>query len=986
MKLNHLFSAGMFAVITALPCHADSFGELVRSAPCEAWADSVISTMSLRQQIGQLFCPVLDPTKGETSRAIIKRHVADSQVGGLLFRKGSIQDYSSMINYARSIAPIPVMMTLDGEWGLAMRIPDTPCFPYNMALGAIDDMSLLEEYGREVGRECREMGINVDFAPVADVNLNPDNPVIGRRSFGEDPGRVAAAVVAFGRGMESAGVISCAKHFPGHGDTSTDSHKTLPVVDHSREFLSDNDLLPFSSYSDAALSSIMVGHLSVPAIDSSMTPASLSREITTGLLKDSLGFSGLVFTDALEMKGATGGSGNNCVDAFIAGADFLLSSANPAKDIEAILDAVSKGKISEEEVYARCHKILSYKWALGLAQKPSPVAIDRLRSRLNTPHASDLIDRLTIASMTVVGNSADILPVKSGKSVAVVNLGAPASNEFSDIIARHARTDKFSDSSTPLSVAALDEISAHDIVIVGVYNDKPATRVALGQIKAREAVIPVLFMTPYRAMTFSQSLAGAPAFLMAYDNNQVARRAAADALFGGNAVSGRLPVSMPGIAPLGAGVNYPAIRLSFSRPGGTGLAAWLADSIDAIMKPAVTAGAFPGAQVLIVKDGRVVVDRCYGKTSSDANSSKVDQSTLYDLASLSKAVGTLPGIMLAYDEKLLNLDAPIGLYIPEVVGTDKAALTPRRLLFHETGLPATLDMYKLLMDSDSYSGPLIRRKRIAPNTVKISRNAYGNVNAKMRRDIVAKSRSAGDMAEIARGFWAPPCAFDTIMGRIYDTPLRTPSFCYSCLNFCLLMDIEQRVTRQPHPAWVNDNIFAPIGAFSACYRPLESFNVNQIAATETDNFLRKQTLRGYVHDELAAFSGGVQGNAGLFATATDIAKYSQMLLNNGTYSGVRVLSPATVRLFTTTVSQSSHRGLGFDKPNIDNPDRSTACEEAPAHLYGHTGFTGTCFWVDPDNSLIYIFLSNRVNPSRDNSVWFKTKARSRVQSLIYKAL
>ncbi|MDE6832035.1 MAG: serine hydrolase, partial [Muribaculaceae bacterium] len=516
--------------------------------------------------------------------------------------------------------------------------------------------------------------------------------------------------------------------------------------------------------------------------------------------------------------------------------------------------------------------------------------------------------------------------------------------------------------------------------------DKAQTGSKLASIAARGTVGPVLFMTPYKAMAFRATLAEVPAFVMAYDANSVAYRAAADAVFAGNAVSGRLPVSMPGVAPLGAGVSYPAMRLSFSNPSAVGVEPWLVDSVDAIMKPALTAGAFTGAQVMVVKDGKVIVDKSYGRTSTSPESAVVNGSTLFDIASVSKAVGTLPGIMLARDRGLLDLDAPLSCYIPQLAGTPKADITARQLLFHESGLPATLDMYRLMMDPDSYTGTLIRGKAIAPNTIKIARNAYGHNGATMRRDIVSKSSPGSGGVRIGNDLWALDCAYDTIMGRIYDIPLKSQSFRYSCLNFCLLMDIEQRLTHTPHDQWVAENIFEPIGAYTACYRPLDKYPVERVVATEKDNYLRRQLLRGYVHDELAAFSGGVQGNAGLFASAADIAKYSQMLLNGGSYGGARVLSPAVVAEFTRTVSPTCHRGLGFDRPNLVNPAKSSTIEEVSVSTFGHTGFTGTCFWVDPDNKLIYVFLSNRVCPSRDNSAWFSQKARSRVQSVIYKAI
>lgn len=975
----------ILAAVSATTAGAHYFPALVESQECREWVDSVFATLTPRQRVAQLFVPFVDPTKGETARALIKKYVGDNNVGGLIFRKGSVGDYARMINHARSLAAVPVMMTFDGEWGLAMRIPETPRFPYNMALGAVTDYTLLEEYGAEVARQCRDLGIHVDFAPVADVNLNPANPVIGRRSFGEDPQRVADAVVAYSRGMEREGVISCAKHFPGHGDTSTDSHETLPIVDHSRDFLAENDLLPFCRYFDSGLSGVMVGHLSVPALDSTMTPASMSEAITTDLLKGELGFKGLVFTDALEMKGARSRE-NNCVTALRAGADMLLGSGAPVTDISAVEQAISDGRLSRDDIDSRCRKILAYKWALGLRDKQPAIDLNGLTNRLNTPSSRDLIERLTAASITVVGNDDDLLPLSTSESIAVVNLGAIANNEFSAVASRHADVSLYSASDVAITGATLDKIAAHDVVLAAVYNDKALTVSNLAALARRCRVVPVFFMTPYKAMAFATSLAETPTFVMAYDTNPAAYRAAADAVFAGNAVSGRLPVTMPGIAEVGSGVTYPAGRLSFSNPSTGGIAPWLADSVDAIMKPALSAGAFTGAQVLIVKDGKVVVDKNYGRTSNAADASAVDAATIFDVASVTKAVGTLPGIMLARERGLIDLDASLSRYVPLLSGTPKADITLRQLLFHESGLPATLDMYKIMMDPATYSGPLVRRKAVAPNTVRIARNAYGHKGAKLRTDIVASADPGAGAPQIGRGMWATECAFDTIMRRIYEIPLRAPSYRYSCLNFCLLMDIEQRVTHTPHREWVTENVFEPIGAYTACYRPLERFPLNRIAATETDNYLRRQQLRGYVHDEIAAFSGGVQGNAGLFASATDIAKYSQMLLNGGVYGGRQVISPAVVAEFTRTVSPTCHRGLGFDRPNIDDPSKSSTVEEAPASTFGHIGFTGTCFWVDPDNKLIYVFLSNRVCPSRDNSAWFKQKARSRVQSVMYKAL
>ncbi len=974
----------LLTLLLGFGTRATDFATMVESPECNAWVDSVLETLSPRQRIAQLFCPVVNPTKGEASRNTVRRYAGTLNVGGLLFRGGSIAEYAELTNLAQQAADVPVMMTLDGEWGLAMRIPETPRFPYNMALGAISDTRLLEEYGAEVARECREMGLHVDFAPDADVNLNPANPVIGRRSFGEDPARVAAAVVAYSRGMERGGVLTTAKHFPGHGDTSADSHKTVPVVDHTPDFMHGNDLLPFKQYIDAGMSGIMVGHISVPSLDPDGTAASMSRAITTGLLKEQLGFRGRVFTDALEMKGAVGVHPNNCVSAFIAGADILLSSANPPADIAAIEQAIKEGDIDRSEVDSRCRKILSYKWALGLSSRPGPVNISGMKSRLNTTAAKGLIERLTAASVTVTGNKDGLLPLDHSQSVAVVSIGSD-SPAMTDVMKHHGNVRTYNAGTTPLTKAQLDDIAGHDVVVAAVYNDKTSSVRQLDALPA-ERLVAVMFMTPYKAMAFRNTLSRAAAMVMMYDDNITARRAAGDALYGGNAVSGRLPVSMPGIAKLGDGISYPATRLSFSTPDAAGMAGWLTDSIDIIARKAVASGAFPGLQVMVVKDSRVVAERCYGHTACSSGSPAVTPATLYDLASVSKAIGTLPGIMLAVDRGLLDIDRPAGDYIDRLAGTDKACITPRQMLFHESGMPSGLNMHEIMFDPDSYAGKLTRRRRVAPHTIRVARNTWGNSRARIRRDITSTTRNDRFPIETAKGIWTGRSTRDTIMQRIYDVPLKSHSMRYSCLNFCLLAEIEQRLTGTDHDIWVEKNIFAPIGAPTLCYRPLTRYGIDRIAATENDAFLRRQTVHGHVHDELAAFSGGVQGNAGLFGSATDIAKVCQMYLQGGTYGGTRVLSNQVVREFTSTQSPTCRRGLGFDRPDISDPDRSPVPEEVPASAYGHTGFTGTCFWVDPDNNLIYVFLSNRINPSRENGAWNRNKARSRIHSLIYKAL
>ena len=950
----------------------------------QQWVDSVYNSMSQRERVAQLFIPMVDPTGGASSKATISKWVKTNKMGGLLFSKGSISDYVTMTNYAQSIADVPVLMTLDGEWGFPMRVKNTPRFPYNMGLGAIDNEQLLYEYGKEMARECRLMGIHVNFAPVLDVNSNPSNPVIGYRSFGEDPARVSRLGVAYSRGLEEGGVLSVSKHFPGHGDTSSDSHKVLPVVDHDMSTLNSVDLLPFKQYIDAGLSGVMVGHLSVPALDKSGTPASMSKKITTDFLRDKMGFEGLIFTDALAMKGAKS-SENNCVAALMAGADMLLGSSSPGKDLDAVIRAIESGKITDEMIEERCKKVLAYKYALGLTEE-KPAVLNGIEAKLNSSSADAVNRKLATASITIVRNDTKLLPVRglAERKIAVVNIGASSDNEFSRTCKKYAKVDVYSITGS-FSSSTLAAIKNHDVVIVGIYNDKSAQKQAFAQLKGVSNLVPVFFVNPYEMADFGASVKDQKTIVLAYDNTKYLREYAAQAIFGGNDVTGRIPVNLKGIAKMGDGVMLKKSRLGYTTPEAIGVDPKLEANVDNLVQKGLDTRAFPGCQVLVAKDGYVILDKGYGYLDFN-KSNKVTSETIYDLASVSKAVGTLPGVMKAYDEDCFELDAPLAEYIEPLQETNKANITPRQLLYHESGMPAAVNMFNMMMDKETYSGSLISGTNSSTYTKKIENGAFGHKDAQLRRDITSPEPTKEFNIEAADGIYVGQATMDTIRGRIHNIKLGAKKYNYSCLNFCLLMEMEENVTGRPHNEWVDETIFGPLGSYHTGYRPLEKWEKKDIAPTEKDNFLREQTVHGYVHDETANFSGGVQGNAGLFSNANDVTKLCQMWLNGGEYGEERILSEETVKLFTESKSPTCRRGLGFDKPDKRNERNSPTCREASAATYGHLGFTGTCFWVDPDTNLIYIFLSNRVNPTRNNPAFSKLNIRPKIFSEVYKAI
>lgn len=947
------------------------------------WVDSVFNTLTVKQQIEQLFVPKVNPANLASAKTTIHNYVATNGVGGLLFSKGSIENYAKLIDYAQSLAKVPLMITLDGEWGLSMRVPGTTKFPYNMTLGAIANDTLLYKYGKEVARQCRRMGIQVNFAPVLDVNSNPDNPVIGYRSFGENPHKVSHLGIAYSKGLEDGGIMAVSKHFPGHGDTNQDSHATLPTVDHSLSTLKESDLVPFTEFIDNGLSGVMVAHLNVPALDASGTPSSMSHKITTGLLKDELGFEGLVWTDGLTMKGADI-QGNKSLQAFKAGADVLLESLTVKADITAFLAALEKGDITKKEIAERCKKVLQFKYALGLGNPLAQVYSTSLKSELNSSEAEAINRELIAASVTCLSNTKGLLPLHNleKENIATVNIGATARNTFSEYCAKYAKADAYG-STSGLSASSLNAIKKHEIVIAAVYNDKASSVADLKKLQDCKNLIVVFFMNPYKISKFAP--VNASAILWEGENNTIAYEYGAQAIFGGIRVNGTLPVSVDGIAKEGTGIGIMKTRLGYASPANVGIGPSMKKKIDSLVSVGLRTGAFPGCQVLVAKDGYVVFEKSYGYTDN-SKLNKVNDSTIYDLASVSKVTGTLPGIMKAYDENYFQLKDPVSKFVPELKNTDKKDITIEELLYHESGLPATIDINKLMIDTASYTGKLYSRRMTADNTIRLQRGLYANKNARLRKDITSGTKSEAMNKQAAANIYVGDATRDTIFQHIYDAKLRpTKKYLYSDLNFALLMNMEENVTGVAHEKWVDKNIFAPLGAYRTGYLPLMRYNADEIAPTEKDNFLRKQLLKGYVHDELAAFSGGVQGNAGLFSNANDLAKLAQMWLNGGIYGGEEIISAETIRLFTESKSKNSRRRLGFDAPDTTDLEKTPTAQEAHPSTFGHIGFTGTSIWIDPANSLIYIFLSNRINPTRNNPAFNKLNIRPTIMSAIYSA-
>ena len=965
----------------------------------ERWVESTYSQMSDDERIAQIIVMCLSPRYTDETRARLVKLVKDNKVGGLLFNEGTIMEHAQCINFAQEQATVPLMIALDGEWGLSMRMSDAVSYPRNLTLGSIDNDKVLYDYGREVARQCRLMGISVDFAPVLDVIDKGANGIIGNRSFGESPEMVSRHALAFARGLEDGRVLSVAKHFPGHGSTITDSHKALPVVEKSRNELVQCELLPFNRYVDAGLSGVMTGHLRVPAIDARELPSTMSEKYVSELLKGTMRFQGLVFTDALGMGGAKV-NGSKCVHALKAGNDVLLMPTNVEQEIAAIKAAIANGELQASDIESRCKKMLRFKYALGLSTKPV-IDLATVEASVNGSRARVVEHKLCANSITVVKNDKKILPVKNlqSKKIALITIGDSA-GKASMIVKRcesYAQVSTYAlyGGSNARSVTDHAKADATNLAIVAVMTDDAASRETVKAVcKEMHNVVLVLTCKVADMNKYSQiiGMSNVKGVVMAYEKSELAKDYAIQTVFGGNAASGVLPmtleVSKDGNTKrleAGYGIHYPAIRLGYTIPEEVGFNDNLEALVDSVAEYGVSEGAFPGCQVLIARPGKVVYNKAFGHIDFGSEV-EVDENTLFGLASVSKATGTLSGIMKLYDEGKLKLDDKVSKFIPGMRVEDKKSITIKDLLYHETGMPPSLSMWNMMFDEKTYTGKLITSAPNATNSIKIMNGAYGHKDAKLRTDILSEHKTSRFNIAIADGIWGGKVTYDSIMNRIYNIELGKKKYLYSCLNFCLLADALQRITGTELNTFVDNNVFAPLGAYHTMYRPLSKFSGNQIAYTEQDTYLRRQHIHGYVHDELAAFSGGVQGNAGLFSNANDLAKLFQMWLNGGEYGGTRMLKKSTVDTFLNAKSPNSHRGLGFDKPNLEKKEYSSTCDEATPETVGHTGFTGTCYWVDPKNDMIYIFLSNRVSPTRNNPAFTRVSARSHIHSIIYSCL
>lgn len=955
------------------------------SQECKEWVETRLQGMSLKEKIGQLFIHTVAPQDTEPNRRNIRNAVKEYKVGGLLFSGGQLSTQVVLTNFAQEMAETPLLMTFDGEWGLAMRLKGTPSFPKNRVLGCIQDNELLYEYGLEVARQCREIGVHVNFAPVADVDNNPLNPVINTRSFGGDPKNVADKVIAYSRGLEEGGVLSVSKHFPGHGDTNVDSHKALPVLNFSRERMDSIELYPFRQAIQAGLGGIMVGHLEVPAF--SKKPASISTEILS-LLQDELGFKGLAFTDALEMKGISNNA-NLCAQTLIAGNDMLLAPRNLKRELDGVLNAVKNGQLTEEQITEKCRKVLTFKYALGLHQRQF-VQLSGLEQRLNHPGVQQLMDRLEKAAVTVVSNDGGILPLDvDQKKVVVLNIGTPSKGKaFYNQLKKYMQVDCIQ--AHPDSITSISKrLGNYEKVIVAIHTEKYAAyQSMLNTLSARLPLVYVYLTPMKRIYNKGNNWKKAAAVVMGHSGSVAVQHFVADVLMGREKATGRLSVEVKDYRKPGEGVVVDLKTTKVYRPEDYGMNADVLARIDEIALEGIKAKAYPGCQILILKDGAPVYDKCFG-TFTYGDSRKVTSDDIYDIASLTKTTATLLAVMKLYDQGKFGLTDPISKYVPVLQGSPKGRITIEDLLYHQSGLPGSWPFYREAINDSSYTGAFFKARLDANHHQQVDRRLYVVDEFKYKDEYVSPLRSEEYPLQVAEGVFVNPAFPKHILEMIAsdEIPLRDRRYRYSCLNFVLLKEMVEQISGMPMDKYLDQEFYAPMGMQHTLYSPLSRFKPEQIVPTVQKDYLRgRKELRGYVHDEIAAFMGGVSGNAGLFSNAHDVGKVYQMLAEMGQYDGKRYLSLETCQLFMNRKSRLSRRGLGFDKPDAA-PGKGPCADEAPLEVVGHTGFTGTCAWTDAKNGLVFVFLSNRIYPRPfDHKALMSLNIRPRIQQVMYQAL
>ncbi|KGO94565.1 glycoside hydrolase family 3 N-terminal domain-containing protein [Flavobacterium subsaxonicum] len=932
------------------------------------WTDSVYNSFSFDERVGQLFMVAAYSNKDASHVKGIDKLITDYKIGGLIFFQGGPVRQAKLTNRYQKESKLPLFVGIDAEWGLSMRLDSTYRYPWNMTLGAVQDVSLIEKQGYQMAQQAKRMGIHFNFAPVVDINTNPDNPIIGNRSFGEDKNNVTNRASALVQGIQNGGVYATGKHFPGHGDTASDSHYALPYLPYDKKRLEEIELYPYKRLFDEGMSSIMVAHLNVPALEPTPNlPTSLSYNVVTNLVQKKMGFKGLIFTDALNMKGASGymQPGDIDLEAFLAGNDVLLFAENVPLAIEKFRQAYTDTVLSEERLQYSVKKILAYKYRIGL-NKYKPVDLTNLYSELNGSQYDDLNYQLYENAVTVLKNDEEAVPVAQleNENIAYVKMGDDDGAGFLESLQKYTRIDEVKEDTLKVLTQKLKDYTT---VIVGYHKADGAWKKHdfstkelewLDTIAKNKKVILTVFAKPY-VLSKIKNYKNIESVVLAYQNNTIAQTVAAEIIFGALGSKGKSPVSIGTAFRVNDGIFTKKIdRLGFTTPENVGLSSAKLSKIDLIAQRAISEKMTPGLQVLVARHGKVIYQKSFGYHTYD-NDVKVKDTDIYDVASLTKMLSTLPNIMQLYDKGQLKLDEKLGDMLPVFAKTDKKNIVLKDMLLHQARFQPWLPFYQQTLDSLKHPDSLYYRKMYSPEYPhQVADNLF------LRED------------------------YPTIMiEKIAESKLLPKKeYKYSDFSFILLKEYLEGKTKKTLDVLSDQAFYKPLGASNTTYNPLRKFDMSVIPPTEVDNYFRYQVIQGYVHDMAAAMQDGVAGHAGLFSNAMDVAKIMQMYLQKGSYGGKQYFSAKTFDTFNTCYDckEGNRRGLGFDKPQIEKSGPTCGCVSKSS--FGHTGFTGTMAWADPETGIVYVFLSNRTYPEAAENRLSQNNIREDIQKAIQDAI
>ncbi len=931
----------------------------------DAWVKEQLKKLSLEEKIAQSFMIACWTNKSEQHLEETKQLIQKNKIGGVIFFQGEKENLLNAQSIFNSISEVPLLYGIDGEWGAAMRIFGEKRYPYAQTIGAANDEKLTKELSEFMAIELSMLGIHLNFAPVSDINSNYKNPVIGFRSFGSNKERVAAHTSAFVEGHEGQSVLSCIKHFPGHGDTDKDSHYELPTVSKTEAEFRQTEFVPFKSGIQAGTSAVMIAHLNVPKLDESGTPSSLSKKVIQDYLRKEFNFKGLVISDALNMKAVADKYGKSEVvaKAYMAGCDVLLYPESIEEAIELIVKKVKNGDLELKDVESRCANVLRAKFK-AIISKPEVKrkAIDNERDFA--------IQKTYEKALTLIQNQGNVLPLnRLDKKIVRISVGTHTSY-FRDRIDLYAKAEHHHFFTIKEATERLKKFGFKDetIYLIDLHasSQRAGDNYGFENWKELTAIIPekatailTFFGNPLVLMNESALPSSIDACLLAYENQRFCQEAAAQAIFGAEEVNGKLQIAINETWKEGFGLKLvPNGKLKYTVPEELGISRTKLEEIDQIVQNAITAKALPGCQVVVAIDGKVIHRKAYGTTMYEKGDS-VTLNHVYDLASITKIAASTVSLMKLTSENKFDVNDNLGKLIPDLVGeTPYKNLKASDLLTHQAGLTAWVPFYKTT------------RKE-----------------GKLISEIYSTEMKEGFKTPVAEGIWIRDDYWKTMMETIVKAPLGPRGkYEYSDLSYYFFMRYIESASGKSIDKYTHDELYAPLGLQSMTYQPLLKFPKNRIVPTEDDKDFRNQVIHGYVHDPGAAMMGGIAGHAGLFSTGTDLAALMQMLLNDGQVGSESYISKAVVQKWTSCqYCPGNRRGLGFDKPIVGS-SKGPTYEGVSPETFGHTGFTGTCAWADPVNKVNFVFVSNRVYPNAENKKITSMSVRTEIQRVIYEAL